>query len=326
MTRKKKICWRAMLQGIGTAVVCWLAAIVLGGLPGAGCSYLETGPEQGQGEGQVRKNEESLEIVTTISIFADLAENVAGAGGSVSYLVPRGENPEDYELLPGQVQKLTEADLVLVNGWGLEEKIEQALDNVAEGRVFYLTRGLEPIPLTGEQGKDPHAWLNPNHAARYVENIAAALVEVDPEREAIYRENSGAYLEKLQELDSWTREQLQTVPEDARYLIISENALKYFGEAYAFQTEGIWELNAHEEGTPQQIQRIVDLVAEKEIPALFVESTVDRRYMKTISRETGVPIAGLVYTDALGNPGNGAETYLEMIRYNVEMFREGLGR
>lgn len=106
--------------------------------------------------------------------------------------------------------------------------------------------------------------------------------------------------------------------------MVSENAYKYYGEAYGFQPEGIWELNSHEEGTPQQISRVVELVMENSVPALFVETTVDQRYMETVSRETGFAIAGKVYTDALGPVGSGAETYIQMMEYNTRLFVEGL--
>ena len=292
-----------------------LLALLLIWLP-VGCSHKPGPADQSPREG--------LHIFTTVSIFADLIENVLGQKGSVDYLVPVGENPEDYELLPGQLQALNSADAVFVNGWGLEEKIEQALGHVGSIPVYYLTEGIKPIPLVGSDDYDPHAWFDPNKTARYVENILEALLELDPEGEPAYRQNSQDYLDRLDLLDAWIREQVEQISEKHRVLVISENALKYFGEAYGFRTEGIWELNAHEEGTPRQIQRIVDLVTEEDIPALFVESTVDRRYMETISRETGVPIAGTIYTDALGPPGGEADTYLGMMRYNMDLFRNGL--
>ena len=294
---------------------CILLALLCIWLP-AGCALKPGTADQAE--------KESLHIMTTVSIFADLIENVLGQNGSVEYLVPVGENPEDYELLPGQLQALSEADAVFVNGWGLEEKIVQALGHVSDIPVYHLTDGCNPILLVGSPDYDPHAWLDPNKTARYVGKILEALLELDPAREQEYNQNSRDYLDRLDLLDAWIREQVEQIPEKHRLLVISENALKYFGEAYGFRTEGIWELNAHEEGTPQQIQRIVDLVTAEDIPALFVESTVDRRYMETISRETGVPIAGTIYTDALGPPGGEADTYLGMMRYNVNLFRNGL--
>lgn len=302
-------------RGLLTAV-CFLLVVMSGLFPG-GCKSPETGTsKKTEGEG--------LHIITTISVFADLVENVMGENGSVEYLVPVGDNPEDYELLPGQLQIISEADAVFVNGWGLEEKIEQALLNITETRIFYLTGGIDPIPLAGSLGSDPHAWFDPNKTARYVKNIEGFLTELDPAGEPVYNQNAKLYLDRLQKLDTWIREQVERVPEKNRFIIISENALKYFGEAYGFRTEGIWEINAHEEGTPRQIQRIVDIVAKEDIPALFVETTVDSRYMETVSRETGVPIAGTVYTDALGPSGSNADTYLKMMKHNVEEFRKGL--
>ena len=131
---------------------------------------------------------------------------------------------------------------------------------------------------------------------------------------------------QLQELDDWIRQAIESIPEQNRIIVISENAMKYFGDAYGFRTEGIWELNAHEEGTPQQFSRIVELVVTEQVPALFVETTVAQRYMKTIAKETGVPIAGELYTDALGLHGSGADTYIDMMMHNVNIMTKGLNK
>lgn len=287
-----------------------------------GCGNVGKGTSAGE-----RQDVEGLQIVTTISILADLIQNVAGGYGTVEYLVPVGDNPEDYELLPGDFQRVSEADIFFLNGWGLEEMMERSLANVTGIEKVYLTEGIAPLPLAGKAAaaNDPHAWLDPMKASIYVENILAALVEKDPAREQQYRRNAGRYTAELQELHLRIKEKVARVPEHNAVIITSENAFKYFGEAYGFRTEGIWEINAHEEGTPQQIARIVNLVRENGIPALFLESSVDGRYMETISMETGVPIAGIVYTDSLG-PGDGTDTYTGMIRHNVETFVAGLGR
>lgn len=271
-------------------------------------------------------DKEDIRVVASISILADIIENLIKGRGKVDYLVPIGDNPEDYELLPSDMQKISNADVFFLNGWALERGIERALSsNINNKRIVYLTEGITPIPLVGEDAPDPHAWFDVQLLISfYVENILNTIIEIDPEGEEEYRQNAKNYIAKLQELDTWIKKQAETIPGKNRIIVISENALKYYGEAYGFQTEGIWELNAHEEGTPQQISRIVDLVKEKNLPAVFVESTLDKRYMKTISNETGVPAAGIIYTDALGLPGSGAETYIEMMRHNTNTFVKGL--
>ena len=278
------------------------------------------GPAAQDAEGEI----DGLNIVTSISILANVVENITGERCKVEYLVPIGENPEDYELLPGEMRMASDADVIFINGMNLEGAMEGALDRSTGTPLITLTEGIKPIPLEGDDAPDPHAWLDAGLMKKYVDNILTSLLEMDPAGEEVYRQNAEKYLLRLEELDTWIRDEVSRIPEKNRVIVVSENACKYYGEAYGLQTEGIWELNSHEEGTPQQISRVVELVKGNNIPALFVETTVDRRYMETVSRETGVPIAGEVYTDALGPPGSGAETYIQMMEYNTLVFWEGL--
>ena len=292
-----------------------LAILLIVSLPITGC---------GQKNTQEKAENGLLLVVTSTSIIADVTVNILGDRGRVVYLVPLGESPEDYELIPSQLQKISNADLLLLNGLGLENMIERGLRNVAGTPVVHVAEGVTTIPLVGEDAPDPHAWLDVSNMIIYVENILQALIEIDPAGEKIFRENANSYLEELKILDYWIREQIKLIPEKNRIIVISENALKYYGAAYGFQTEGIWELNSHEEGTPQQIARVVDLVNINQLPGLFVETTVNSRFMETISRETGVPIAGTIYTDALGDTASGADTYINLMKYNTLVFVEGL--
>ena len=274
---------------------------------------------------QSNVEQQTLKIAASISILADLIENVVGDKGTVEYIVPIGENPHDYEMLPSELQKVTDADVFFINGFGLEGGMVRIIGNVANTPVVSLSEGITPIPLVGDDAPDPHAWLDASLVITYVMNIRDTLISLDPSNEQEYVHNAEVYINQLNELDIWIREQVAIIPQAKRVIVISENAFKYYGKAYGFQTEGIWELNSHEEGTPRQISSVVDLVTNKGLPAVFVETTVDKRYMQTISNETGVPIAGAVYTDALGHKGSGADTYINMMKYNTEIFVKGLG-
>lgn len=295
-----------------------LLAVVLNFVGGCG-EKNNMAQKQGPAEKQ------GLQIVTSFSILSDLVKNIAGDKAVVEYIVPIGENPHDYEMLPSELQKVTDADVFFINGFGLEGGMERILGNVTNTPVVSLSEGIIPIPLVGDDAADPHAWLDASLVITYVMNIRDTLISLDPDNEQEYKHNAEVYINQLNELDSWIREQVAIIPQAKRVIVISENAFKYYGEAYGFQTEGIWELNSHEEGTPQQISRVVDLVTNKGLPAVFVETTVDKRYMQTIANETGVPIAGAVYTDALGHKGSGADTYINMMKYNTEIFVKGLG-
>ncbi|MDG5787922.1 metal ABC transporter substrate-binding protein [Evansella sp. AB-P1] len=289
--------------------------VILFGLMFTACGSEETAQE----------DKEGLTITTSFSVLGDIISNIIGDHGTVEYIVPIGEEPHEYEPVPSDFQQVSDADVFYINGLDLEEWLERIVSNVTETDIVEVSSGVTPIPLVGEEDEsDPHAWLSPKNVIVYVENIVEDLVERDPEGESIYRENADAYIAELKELDAWIEEQVAQIPEEYRMIIVSENAFKYFGDSYGFQTEGVWEINSHEEGTPQQINRIIDIVRDSGLPAVFVETTVDNRYMEAVSNDSDVPIAGEVYTDAIGPEGSGAETYIGMMEANVKVFVDGL--
>ncbi|MFA9559131.1 metal ABC transporter substrate-binding protein [Evansella sp. AB-rgal1] len=268
---------------------------------------------------------DGLTITTSFSVLGDVISQIIGDHGTVEYIVPIGEEPHEYEPVPSDFQKVSDADVFYINGLDLEEWLERIVSNVTATDIVEVSEGVTPISLIGnDQEDDPHAWLSAKNVIKYVNNIVEDLIERDPEGEPIYRENADAYIAKLQELDTWIEEQVQLIPKEYRVIIVSENAFKYFGADYGFETEGVWDINSHEEGTPQQINRIIDIVRDRDLPAVFVESTVDKRYMETVSVNSGVPIGGEVFTDAVGEEGSGAASYIEMMRSNVEVFVNGL--
>lgn len=269
-------------------------------------------------------DEDGLYITASFSVLGDIIEQVIGDRGSVDYLVPIGEEPHEYEPVPSDFRNVSDADVFYTNGMGLEEWLERIVDNASDTEVVSLSEGITEIPLLGEENPDPHAWLSPKNASYYVENLVDDLAERDPEGEELYRENAETFLAEVDELDQWIAEEVESIPEEQRMIVVSENAFKYFGEDYGFRTEGIWEINSHEEGTSGQINRVIDVIQEEDIPAVFVETTVDQRYMETVADNAGVEIAGEVYTDAVGGEGSNAETYLEMMRYNAETLVNGL--
>ncbi|RXJ04012.1 metal ABC transporter substrate-binding protein [Anaerobacillus alkaliphilus] len=298
------------------ALIVSLSFLVLASLTLIGCSSEEATSPGEEAEG--------LTIITSFSVLDDIIKNVIGDRGTVSYIIPIGEEPHEYEPVPSDYRKVSEADVFYVNGLDLEEWLEKVVSNVSDTEIVTLSDGVTPIPLVGDDEADPHAWLNPKNVITYVENLVADLVARDPGGEDIYRANAEAYIQELEELDTWIREQVAIIPEQQRVIIVSENAFKYFGEEYGFHTDGIWEINSLEEGTPQQFARLAEVIKDRNVPAVFVETTVDTRYMETVSKEAGVTIAGEVYTDAVGKEGSGAETFIKMIKHNVNVFVDGL--
>ncbi|WP_238458043.1 metal ABC transporter substrate-binding protein [Alkalihalobacterium alkalinitrilicum] len=274
--------------------------------------------EQGESTG------EGLNITTSFSILGDVIDNVVGDRGNVEYIVPIGEEPHEYEPIPSDFQKVSNSDVFYVNGLGLEEWLEKLVQNTADIPVVTLSEGVTVIPLNNEDGDDPHIWLDAQNVIIMVNNLVEDLVERDPDGEELYRANAEAYKQELEILDTWIKAEINSIPEAARMIAVSEDAFRYFGQGYGIETAGIWELNSHEEGTPSQISGLVDLIQERNLPAVFVETTVDQRYMETVANNAGVEIAGEVYTDAIGPEGSGAESYIKMMEHNVNIFVNGL--
>lgn len=284
----------------------------------------ESHEQANQENGEDASHDDGIYVTTSFSILADFLGQVIGDLGEVDYLVPIGEEPHEYEPVPSDFRNVTDSEVFYTNGMGLEEWIERLVENTGDTSIVSLSDGVTEISLEGEDGVDPHAWLSPKNVEVYIANILDDLTERFPEHADEFEANAEAYLEEIDGLLEYVDETVEQIPQENRIIVVSENAFKYFGEDYDFQTAGIWEINSGEEGTTGQINAVIDLVREQNVPALFVETTVDSRYMETVSDNTNVPIAGEVYTDAVGLEDSGADTYIKMIRHNVDVFREGL--
>lgn len=275
-----------------------------------------------------------VQIVTTYSIVYDIVKNVGGDLVDIHSLAPVGSNPHEYDPLPEDVKKATDADAVFYNGLNLEagnswfEKLMETAGKSGENApVFLMSEGVEPMYLTSEGNageEDPHAWLNIENGIQYAKNARDGLIEVDPDNKAVYEKNAEEYIAKLQALHEEAIAQFNEIPEKERVLVTSEGAFKYFSAAYGFQAEYIWEINQENQGTPDQITRIVDIINDKHITGLFLETSIDPRSMEAVSNETGVPIMGNVFTDSLAKPGNKGDTYITMMQSNIETIKDGL--
>lgn len=284
-------------------------------------------------EAEKNKNAK-LKIVTTYSIIYDIAKQIGGDKVEIHSMVPIGANPHEYDPLPKDVMEMTDAQVVFYNGLNLEEGnswFKKLLDTSGKSGnnapVYQVSQGVEPIYLETkglEKEPDPHAWMNIQNGIKYAENIKNALIKEDPKNKATYTANAAKYIKALQKLQDETIQRISQIPKDKRYLISSEGAFKYFGKAYNIKTGYIWEINSENQGTPEQIQQVIKLIENNKIPALFVETSVDKRSMETVSKETHVPIAGTIFTDSLGSAGSNGDTYLEMMKWNMDAIINGL--
>ena len=192
---------------------------------------------------------------------------------------------------------------------------------------FAVSEGVTPIYLEGKNqaGKeDPHAWLNLENGMIYAKNIAKQLSKKDPDNKATYQKNLKAYLKKLSQLDASAKHRFDNIPSEQKLIVTSEGCFKYFSKAYNVPSAYIWEINTEEEGTPEQIKRLVTQLQGSKVKALFVESSVDSRPMKSISKETGIPIYAKIFTDSIAKSGKTGDSYYSMMAYNLDTIAKGL--
>ena len=277
-----------------------------------------------------------LKVVATNSIIADITKNIAGDKIDLHSIVPVGQDPHEYEPLPDDVKKTSEANLILYNGINLETggnawftKLVQNAKKEENKDYYAVSEGVDVIYLEGqnEKGKeDPHAWLNLENGMIYAKNIAKQLEAKDPKNKDFYEANLKTYLEKLSKLDKEAKEKFNNIPKEKKTIVTSEGCFKYFSKAYNVPSAYIWEINTEEEGTPDQIKTLVEKLRKTKVPSLFVESSVDERPMQTVSKDTNIPIYEKIFTDSIAEPGQNGDSYYSMMKWNLDKISEGLAK
>lgn len=291
----------------------------------AGCGSQATDKEQ----------ENQLTVVATNSILADMAKEIGKEHVIVHSIVPVGTDPHEHEVLPEDIKKASDADVILYNGLNLEtgngwfmNLMETAKKE--EGKDYFaVSKKVTPLYLAKGATKtqaDPHAWLDLSNGMKYVEEITRILSEKDEDNQKEYEKNSKAYIEQLKKLDQQAKDSLGSIEEDKRLLVTSEGAFKYFSKAYDVSAAYIWEINTESQGTPEQMKTIVNQVRDSNVPVLFVETSVDPRSMERVAKETGLTIYDKLYTDSIDKKGEKGDSYYKMMQWNIQTIHDGLSQ
>lgn len=268
-----------------------------------------------------------FKVVTTFTVIADMARNVAGDAAVVESITRPGAEIHEYQPTPRDLVRAQDADLILWNGLNLELWFERFFANLSDVPSAVVTDGIEPMgigegPYEGQP--NPHAWMSHDSALVYIDNIAAALSEHDPDNAETYAANAEAYKAKIEAMAAPMRDALAEIPEERRWLVTSEGAFSYLARDLGLKELYLWPINADAQGTPQQIRRVIDAMRENSIPAIFSESTVSSAPAEQVARETGAAYGGVLYVDSLSEEGGPVPTYLDLLRVTTQTIVEGL--
>ncbi|MEP3442702.1 MAG: metal ABC transporter substrate-binding protein [Sulfitobacter sp.] len=271
--------------------------------------------------------DEKFKAVTTFTVIADMARNVAGDAADVESITKPGAEIHGYAPTPRDIIRAQDADLILWNGLNLELWFEQFLSNLRDVPAATLTDGIEPMSITeGEyDGKpNPHAWMGLDNALVYVNNIRDAFAEHDPDNAEVYAANAERYKAEITAAIAPLRDAVRALPEDQRWLATCEGAFSYLIRDFGMKELYLWPINADQQGTPQQVRKVIDTVRSEKIPAVFCESTVSQSPAQQVARETGAHYGGVLYVDSITQADGPVPSYLDLLRVTSETIVEGL--
>ena len=272
-------------------------------------------------------DEHRFKAVTTFTVIADMAQNVAGDAAIVESITRAGAEIHGYQPTPRDIIRAQDADLILWNGLNLELWFEQFFGNLSDVPSATLSDGITPLSISSGEydGKpNPHAWMSLEGALIYVDNIRDAFVAHDPDNAEIYRANAAAYKAEISATLAPLREDILAVPAAQRWLVSCEGAFSYLARDFDMQELYLWPINADSQGTPQQVRRVIDTVRANNIPAVFCESTVSQAPAEQVARETDAVYGGVLYVDSLTTADGPVPTYLDLLRVTTQTIAAGL--
>jgi manganese/iron transport system substrate-binding protein len=270
---------------------------------------------------------EKFKAITTFTVIADMAQNVAGDAAIVESITKAGAEIHGYQPTPRDIIRAQGADLIFWNGLNLEQWFEQFFSNLSDVPSVTLTDGITPMGISeGEYaGKpNPHAWMSLSSALVYVDNIRDAFVTHDPSNAEIYRANAKTYKQQITDTLAPLKAEIMAVPKEQRWLVSCEGAFSYLIRDFGMKELYLWPINADAQGTPQQVRKVIDGVRDNNIAAVFCESTVSQAPAQQVARETGSTYGGMLYVDSLTEADGAVPTYLDLLRVTTETIAAGL--
>ncbi|TDK39500.1 metal ABC transporter substrate-binding protein [Rhizobium deserti] len=274
-------------------------------------------------------SQERPKVVTTFTVIADMAKNVAGDAADVESITKPGAEIHNYQPTPRDLLRARDADLVLRNGLNLETWFERFLRNLGDIPNVTVSDGIVPVSIAGGayQGRpNPHAWMSPENAIIYVENIRKGLTQIDPSHADLYAANAKAYADRIRAQVKPIRDALAKLPEEHRWLVTSEGAFSYLARDFGLKELYLWPVNADSQGTPQQVRSVIDAMREHQVKVIFSESTVSDKPAKQVAAETGAAYGGILYVDSLSDTDGAVPTYLDLLRVTTETIAKGLAQ
>lgn len=260
-----------------------------------------------------------LRAVSTITIINDIVKNIGGDKVDAVSICGVGVDPHTYHPKPSDPRLVSECDIVFINGLGLEHWMEEMIRN-AGGKQKVVTTTTGITPMTDEKGfgdPDPHAWFNVEYVKTYARNIADGLISIDPENRNYYEQNLRDYGIRLDSLNEFARTEIVKIPENQRVLITSHDAFRYFGKAYGLEVKGLQGISTEAKVRTEDFKSLIDLIKERQLKAVFVETSVNPKLLEQISSETGARVGGSLYSDSIGNEGTEEGTYIGAVKHNV---------
>ncbi len=302
-----------------------ITTVALLGLLAAGCGEASSG-EEAAGDQPDETGSDGLDVVSTMSVFDDFADAVGGDLVEARSLVQVGGDPHTYEPTPSDASSISEADVVLDNGLGLSPWFEPLADNVT-GELVILTDGIAEQAVEEGGELDPHMWMVPEYVSDgYLTAIEDAFAAADPGNADAYAANADRYRDVLADLDADLAERFETIPPDSRKLVTSHDAYSYFADRYGLEVVGtVIGVTTEEEPSAASVSELVDQIRTEEVPAIFVETTVNPDLIERVAADAGVEVGEPLYGDSVGEEGSGAEDYLGMMRANVDSIVTALG-